>query len=212
MKLTFGSLFAGIGGMDLGLERAGMVCKWQVEINEYCRRVLAKHWPDVPRWDDVRTFPPESGEWAVDLVAGGFPCQPVSLAGKQLAQQDERWLWPEFARTLRVLRPRYALLENVPGLLVHGMGDVLGDLAALGFDAEWQVLPAAAVGAPHLRERVFVLAHAHGEGAGADPHGERCQEQHVPALAARAGQHYRLAFDADRDAPGRRILEAEGTA
>ena len=161
--MRFGSLFAGIGGLDLGLERTGMSCSWQVENDPYATAVLRKHWPDVRRWDDVRTFPP-AGEWTVDLICGGFPCQPVSLAGKQKAQADDRWLWPEFARIIRALRPRYALMENVPGLLVHGMGDVLGDLAACGYDAEWTSIPAAAVGAPHLRWRVFILAYASGVG------------------------------------------------
>ena len=156
---TFGSLFAGIGGLDLGLERAGWECRWQVEIDEFCRQVLAKHWPDVPRYADVR----ECGEHnlkPVDLICGGFPCQPVSVAGKRLAQRDERWLWPEFARVVREVRPRYVLVENVPGLLAHGMGDVLRDLAAIGYDAEWESIPAAAAGAPHLRYRVFIVAHA----------------------------------------------------
>ena len=178
--MRFGSLFSGIGGLDLGLERAGMECAWQVEIDEWCRRVLARHWPDVPRWDDAATFPPdaESDLWrapwndgrlapdgqGVDLVVGGFPCQPVSLAGKRRGSDDERWLWPEFARIVRVLRPRYVLVENVPGLLARGMGDVLGDLAACGYDAEWDCIPAAAVGAPHLRYRVFIVAYAPGSG------------------------------------------------
>lgn len=172
--MRFGSLFTGIGGMDLGLERAGMTCAWQVEIDPYCRAVLEQHWPDVPRWDDVKTFPPEPTveqvgtagqprfDRSVDLICGGFPCQPVSVAGKRQAQSDARWLWPEFARILRTLRPRYVLLENVPGLLGShgGFGDVLGDLAALGYDAEWDCVPAALVGAPHLRYRVFVVAYA----------------------------------------------------
>ena len=191
---TFGSLFAGIGGLDLGLERAGMTCKFQVEIDPYCRAVLEKHWPNVPRWDDATTFPPdaagarcgsgqpESGRsirdetrrskpkrrdrrWDVDLICGGFPCQPVSQAGRRLGIADARWLWPEFARILGVLRPRYALVENVPGLLAANHGDamsaILGDLAALGYDAEWTSVPAAAVGAPHLRWRVFIVAYAH---------------------------------------------------
>jgi len=138
MRLTVGSLFSGIGGLDLGLERAGMTVRWQVEQDAWCQRVLAKHWPDVPRYGDIKTI-----DWTevepIDLVCGGFPCQPVSLAGKRRAQDDPRWLWPEFARCLRVLRPRFALLENVPGLLSAGFGDVLGDLAALGYDAEWDV-------------------------------------------------------------------------
>lgn len=158
--LTFGSLFAGIGGIDLGLERAGLACAWQVETDPYAIRILEKHWPRVRRHDDVRTFPPdEPGGWRVDCVNGGFPCQDLSLAGRGRGLAGERsGLWREFARIVRVLRPRYVLVENVPGLLVRGLGRILGDLAALGYDAEWDVLPAIALGAPHIRARVFILA------------------------------------------------------
>jgi len=205
---TFGSLFAGIGGFDLGLERAGWECRWQVEIDPFCQRVLAKHWPDVARYGDVRAVASETcaladprrgnGDgWAavqagngvpdwkghadgaqavgaaeccgcrsciatVDLICGGFPCQPVSVAGKRLAQADERWLWPEFARVVRALRPRFVLVENVPGLLVRGFGDVVGDLATCGYDAEWDCIPASAVGAPHRRDRVWLVARHEG--------------------------------------------------
>lgn len=142
---------------DLGLERTGgFKVVWQCEIDEYCRRVLAKHWPDVKRYGDVRNLPAELER--VDVVCGGFPCQPVSVAGKQLRQDDERWLWPDFAAVLRVVRPRYAIIENVPGLFNGGMGDVLGDLAEMRFDAEWHVIPAEAVGSPQLRERVWIVA------------------------------------------------------
>jgi DNA (cytosine-5)-methyltransferase 1 len=160
--LTFGSLFAGIGGFDLGFERAGMQCKWQVEIDEFCWQVLFEHWPKVPKWDDVRTFPPDfSNCWAVDVVCGGFPCQDISNAGKKRGIDGERsGLWREFARIIRVLRPRFVVVENVSALLNRGMGRVLGDLAACGYDAEWDCLPAAAFGAPHLRDRVFIVAHA----------------------------------------------------
>ena len=158
MSLTVGSLFTGIGGLDLGLEAAGMRVLWQCESDAYCREVLAKRWPGVPCYPDARSLPYDVP--AVDLVCGGFPCQPVSLAGPQLGTADERWLWPDFARALRLLRPRYALLENVPGLTVRGMGDVLGALAALGYSAQWGCVPAAAVGAPHLRWRIFILADA----------------------------------------------------
>jgi len=157
--LTYGSLFSGIGGLDLGLDRSGWTCRWQVEKNSYRRRVLETHWPGIRRYEDIREVNFEEVE-QVDLVAGGFPCQPVSTAGKRLAQQDPRWLWPEFARAVRILRPRFVLVENVPGLLVRGFGDVLGDLAALGYDAEWEEFPAAAVGAPHLRYRVFIVAYS----------------------------------------------------
>ena len=156
------SLFSGIGGLELGLERAGMTVVGQVEIDPFCQRVLAKHWPEVPRHDDVRTavewWRGEPGRPRVDLVCGGFPCQPVSVAGRRQAQEDPRWLWPAFAAVVRDLRPRCVLVENVPGLLAHGMGDVLGDLAGLGYDAEWDRVPAAFVGAPHLRGRIFVVA------------------------------------------------------
>jgi DNA (cytosine-5)-methyltransferase 1 len=154
---TFGSLFAGIGGIDLGLERAGWECRFQVEWDPFCQRVLAKHWPDVPRYGDITTVD-WSGVERVDLLAGGFPCQPVSVAGKQLAQDDSRWLWPEFERAIRALRPGRVLVENVPGLLARGMGDVLGGLADLGYDAEWRVISAADAGAPHLRKRVWIVA------------------------------------------------------
>jgi DNA (cytosine-5)-methyltransferase 1 len=162
---TYGSLFSGIGGIDLGLDRAGWTCKWQVEIDEKCRRVLEKHWPGVPRHGDIRSVGSHN-LGPVDLVAGGFPCQPVSVAGKRQGADDARWLWPEFARVVGELGPRYVLVENVPGLLSQSdeFGQVLADLAELGFDAEWVSVPAAAVGAPHLRFRVFLVAHTPGDG------------------------------------------------
>lgn len=161
--LTVGSLFSGIGGLDLGLERAGMEVRWQCEIDPYCRKVLKKHWPHVPCYEDVRSLPDDIER--VDLICGGYPCQPFSLAGARGGIDDPRHLWPAFADTLRLLRPSYALLENVAGHLSLGFDGVLGDLASLGYDAEWTCIPAAAVGAPHLRWRLFVLAYAneHGE-------------------------------------------------
>lgn len=157
--LTFGSLFSGIGGFDLGLERAGMVCKWQAEIDPFCQRVLAKHWPGVKRYGDVTKI-----KWSevekVDCVCGGFPCQPTSRGGLRLGEQDERWLWPEYLRAVRGIQPRIVIVENVSGLLDSGLGTVLADLAGIGFDAEWDVLPAASLGAPHVRERVFVVAYS----------------------------------------------------
>jgi DNA (cytosine-5)-methyltransferase 1 len=157
--MTFGSLFAGIGGFDLGLERAGMTCKWQVEIDPYARRVLEKHWPDVRRWDDVRTFPPV-GDWRVDLICGGFPCQDISRAGHRAGIQGERsGLWADYARIIGILRPKYIVVENVPALLYRGMGRVAGDLAVLGYDAEWSIVSACAMGAPHSRERLFIVAY-----------------------------------------------------
>jgi DNA (cytosine-5)-methyltransferase 1 len=160
------SLFSGIGGLELGLERAGMQTVGQVEQNPFCRRVLAQHWPEVPRHDDVCTTP----EWwssaprpQVDVVCGGFPCQPFSLAGKQLGTADARWMWPEMAAVIRHVRPRYVVVENVASLVRDpvAFGWLLGDLAELGFDAEWRVLSAPEFGAPQAaRERVYLLAHA----------------------------------------------------
>ena len=158
-KPTVGSLFSGIGGIDLGLQRAGMEVAWQVEFDPWCREVLKKHWPDVPRFVDVRevgahNLPP------VDMFAGGFPCQDISNAGKRAGIQAERsGLWFEFARIIRELRPRYVLVENVGALLVRGMDAVLGELSASGYDAEWKCIPAAAVGAPHIRDRVWIVAY-----------------------------------------------------
>lgn len=145
-----------------------MEIRWQVEIDPFCRAVLEKHWPHVPKYGDIRQVRGDELE-PVDLICGGFPCQPVSVAGRRRGEADPRWLWPEFARIVRVVRPKYVLVENVPGLLIRGMGHVLGDLAALGYDAEWFVLPARAVGAAHMRERVFVFAHPRGPGL------ERCR-------------------------------------
>ena len=156
-RLTFGSLFSGIGGLDLGLERAGMTCRWQSELDPYACRVLAKHWPNTPNLGDINDI-----EWRtvepVDVICGGYPCQPFSVAGKRDGTHDERHLWPKFADAIRVLRPRYALLENVTGHLSLGFGTVLADLAACGYDTEWDCIPAATVGAPHLRDRIFVIA------------------------------------------------------
>lgn len=170
-KLTFGSLFAGIGGFDLGFERAGMECKWQVEIDPYCQRVLEKHWPNVRRHDDVRTFPPdESDEWRVDVICGGFPCQDISSANYRGAGLDgERsGLWFEYARIIRTLRPRYVVAENVAALTFRGLDRVLADLAESGFDAEWNTLSSQMFGAPHGRERLFIVAHSASERLQAD--------------------------------------------
>jgi len=157
--LTFGSLFAGIGGFDLGLERAGLRCEWQVEIDPYARAVLAKHWPDVRRHEDVRTFPPPEGEWGVDVICGGFPCQDISVAGKGAGLAGARsGLWYEYARIIGELRPSYVIVENVAALLTRGADVVLGTLATLGYDAEWHVIPASAVGAPHRRDRLWIIA------------------------------------------------------
>jgi DNA (cytosine-5)-methyltransferase 1 len=158
--MKFGSLFSGVGGMDLGLERAGMECAWQVEIDPFCRKILAKHWKDVPKYDDVRTVGKHNLE-LVDLIAGGFPCQDISVASSTRSGLDgERsGLWNEHKRIIRLLRPRYALIENSSALLNRGLDRILCDLAAIGYDAEWEVIRASDVGAPHRRERLFIVAY-----------------------------------------------------
>jgi DNA (cytosine-5)-methyltransferase 1 len=163
MTLTFGSLFSGIGGLDLGLDRSGMQCRWQVEIDAFARQVLARHWPDVRRHDDVRTWPQSDTE-SVDLIAGGFPCTEISDAGKREGISGEHsGLWKEFSRIIRVLRPRFVLIENVSALLTRGLDVVLCDLAEGGYDAEWHCLSAAGFGAYHIRDRVFILAYPNGD-------------------------------------------------
>lgn len=149
--------------MDLGLERAGMECRWQVEIDPFCRKVLEKHWPKVKRYEDIRTVGDELER--VDWLCGGFPYQDLSCAGTRRGIDGERsGLWSEFARLIGLLRPRGVLIENVSGILANeSMRRVLGDLSARGFDAEWESIPAAAVGAPHLRDRVWILAYARQE-------------------------------------------------
>ena len=160
----------------MGLEWAGVGhTVWQVEFNPFCRDVLAKHWPDVQRFNDVREVGAHNLE-PVDVICGGYPCQPFSLAGKRGGEHDPRHLWPEFSRILRELRPRYAVLENVAALLTRGIGAVLGTLADLGYDAEWSVLRSCEVGAPYARPRVFVVARANGEQLGRDR-----REEHHPA-------------------------------
>jgi DNA (cytosine-5)-methyltransferase 1 len=157
--MTFGSLFAGVGGIDLGLESAGMECRWQVEIDPFCTKVLEKHWPNVRRYGDITRV--DAGDLErVDVLAGGFPCQDVSNMGLQKGLAGDRsGLWFEMLRIVRALRPQYVLVENVSGLLVRGLWRVLADLAEIGFDAEWDSICAGHFGAPHERERIFILAY-----------------------------------------------------
>lgn len=156
--MKIGSLFSGIGGLELGLERAGLgTVAWQCEIDPFCRRVLAKHWPEVTRYEDVRTLGADAAP--VDVICGGFPCQDVSLAGKRAGLAGERsGLWSEFRRIIEEIAPSIVVIENVLGLRTSGLSRVLADLAALGFDAEWSDLAASDIGAPHQRRRLFIVA------------------------------------------------------
>jgi len=156
-------LFSGIGGFSLGLERAGMRTVAFCEIDPFCRRVLAKHWPSIPCYADVRSLTgPELHASGIfpDVICGGFPCQDVSVAGAQLGLDGERsGLWSEIARLVSELRPRFVIVENVSNLLGLGFGRVVGDLAKIGYDAEWDCIPASYVGAWHRRDRIWLVAY-----------------------------------------------------
>ncbi len=155
-------LFSGIGGFSLGLERAGMRTVAFCEIEPFCRAVLAKHWPGVPCYDDVRTLTADrlaaDGIGAVDVICGGYPCQPFSHAGKQRGAQDPRHLWPEMRRLVGEVRPAWVVAENVAGHVTLGLDQVLADLEADGYAGRALVVPAAAVDAPHIRQRVWIVA------------------------------------------------------
>lgn len=152
-------LFSGIGGFSLGLERAGMTTVAFCEINPYCRAVLKKHWPNVPCADDVTKREFVEGE--ADIITAGFPCQDISWAGDGAGLAgNHSGLFREVIRAVRVVRPAFTVLENVAALLDRGMGAVLGEVASIGLDAEWHCIPASAVGLPHERDRVFVVAYA----------------------------------------------------
>jgi len=163
-------LFSGIGGFSLASEACGWRTAAFVEIEPYCRAVLARHWPNVPQFEDVRNVSSASlagrgiDPDAIDLITAGVPCQPASVAGKRRGEADERWLWPEALRVVREVRPRWAVFENPRGLLSLDAGrafaGILGGLAACGLDAAWVVYGATDVGAPHRRERLFLVAHA----------------------------------------------------
>ena len=182
-KLRVLDLFSGIlvGGFSLGLERTGGFSTVAFcEIEPFPRRVLAKHWPGVPQYDDVRTLTGArlaADGIAVDVITGGFPCQDLSVAGKQrgMGEGTRSGLWSEIVRLIGDLRPRYVIVENVAALLAGPserrggwFGRVLGDLAECGYDAEWENIPASALGAPHRRERVWLVAYAMQIGSGPD--------------------------------------------
>ena len=161
--LKVGSLFSGAGLCDIGLQWAGFRHQWFCEIDAFCRAVLARHWPDIPLYEGITTLkgselPP------VDVLCGGFPCQDVSQGGKHagIKKGTRSGLWLEYARLIGEIRPKYVIIENVRGLLARGIEIVLQDLAEIGYDAEWEVFSAAALGAPHHRERVFIVAYPHG--------------------------------------------------
>ena len=163
--MKFGSLFSGIGGFDLAFERAGMECAWQCEIDPKAQEVLKRHW-SVPIIEDVRNVTRDTVE-SVDLICGGFPCQDVSLAGERLGLDGKRsTLWSEFSRIICEFKPRWVVVENVRGLLSANngqfFGNILRDLSRSGYDAEWKIIRASDFGAPHQRERIWIVAYPNG--------------------------------------------------
>jgi DNA (cytosine-5)-methyltransferase 1 len=161
-------LFSGIGGFSLGFDGAGMQTAAFCEIDPFCKRVLNLHWPTTPIYDDIRQLNQRrlqhDGITSIDIICGGYPCQPFSVAGKQRGEADPRHLWPEMYRLIRESRPRWVVCENVGGHVECGLDSVLSDLDAANY-ASWAfVIPACAVGAPHRRDRVWIIAHAAGVG------------------------------------------------
>jgi DNA (cytosine-5)-methyltransferase 1 len=177
--MKFISLFSGIGGLDLGLERAGMECVAQVEIDDFCQKVLTKHWPDVPKFKDVRNVGKHNLP-AADVIAGGFPCQPHSYAGKRRGKADDRNLWPEYLRVIEELQPRFVIGENVPGLITTMLDEILSDLERVGYSCETFVIPAGAFNAPHWRDRVWIVAYSGSLG---------CLQRQLEIIATQSGEY-----------------------
>lgn len=217
-QLTFGSLFAGIGGFDLGFENAGMKCAWMVEKDEFCQKILKKHWPNVPLFDDVKHFNRDTAG-AVDVICGGFPCQPHSLAGKQKGAADERDLWPEMRRVISEFQPTWVACENVPGIRRTILPGVLADLEALGYETADIEFPACAFGAPHRRARMFILAHSRrgsvqrpgerGDAPGTESEGA-CQGPQRQRIRNAAGNGSESMADGDVEGCGFERIEKPG--
>jgi len=203
MKLTVGSLFSGIGGLDLGLERAGMEVIWQSEIDPYACKVLAKHWPEVVNHGNIKEINWQEVE-RPDVICGGYPCQPFSTAGKRRGEEDPRHLWPWVRTAISELRPRYAILENVRGHLSMGGLSVIGELASIGYDAEWRVVSAASVGANHRRDRIIIVAY---------PSGKRCLDNRLGIFSSEGRLNALGVFGQGStdlaDADGRRCQQCE---
>jgi len=203
-------LFSGIGGFSVGLEKAGFETAAFCEIEEYPRAVLRKHWPDTPIYRDIRQLTAEqlrADGLIPDVICGGYPCQPFSVAGKQLAERDERHLFPEVLRLVRDIRPRWCIFENVSGHIKLGYDEVAASLEGEGYSVWTYIIPACAVNAPHKRDRLWIVAHTRDEprrdsfggGVGADGRGQYEAEQWTPKAAeiARSGSTSEAMADTD---------------
>jgi DNA (cytosine-5)-methyltransferase 1 len=213
---THGSLFSGIGGIDLGFEWAGIDTLWQVEIDPYCRNLLEMRFPNAARYEDVNKVGSHNLQ-PVDIISGGFPCQDISYAGKGAGIDGSRsGLWSQLHRVIGELRPRFALIENVPALLKRGLDRVLSDLADIGYDAEWQVISAKDVGAPHLRKRVWIVAYTQhsADRTNGGQEGEKKSVQGINREEGRSGLSGRTGCNAtdvaDTKVSGKRTRLREG--
>ena len=199
-KLTHLSLFTGIGGLDLAAETAGFTTVGQCEWADYPTKVLEKHWPDVPRWRDIRTltgasFYGRTGLRTVDVISGGFPCQPFSVAGKRRGKEDDRYLWPEMLRVISEIRPAWVVGENVAGIVNMALDQVLSDLEGIGYACQAFIIPACAVDAPHRRDRCAIVGYANSAG---------CKKLKLPSVSTRPGVTDRKYITTVSDADNRR--------
>lgn len=219
--MTHASLFSGIGGFDLAAEWAGWTNMFNCEIDGFCRKVLKYHFPNAQQYADIRTTDFTVWRGRIDVLTGGFPCQPFSLAGKRRGTEDDRYLWPEMLRAIREIRPEWVVGENVYGFVNWSNGLVFdtmcADLENAGYQVGAFILPAAAVGAPHRRDRVWVVGHRSDAGSeamrerqdgvfsgdhAADPDGERCDECQSCGQSEHPQERNSQGGDAERRIPG----------
>lgn len=221
MTMTHASLFSGIGGFDLAAEWAGWTNAFNCEIDPFCRKILKYHFPDAEQYGDIRTTDFAVWRDRIDVLTGGFPCQPFSLAGKRKGTEDDRYLWPEMLRVIRAVQPRWVVGENVFGIVNWSEGmvfdKVCSDLEAAGYEVRPYIIPACGVGAPHRRDRCLFVAHRtdagvetmregqdgfHVVGVAADTYGQRCHEFQSPGQPSQMQERIAQNGNAKRRIPG----------